>query len=344
MLASNPVFSFGAKAKRFGSVAFLLALAPSLGAKPASPSSVSALVPGETIRYLIEYRSTIRMQSTGPIYTPAAAHQLDVSVGARMRLDVLGVKTGLGRSRLTRLRVTYETCDANVHSDAYDPGALALQKQYRALKGRSFTFAIDGQGRVVDIAGLDHLGPDETARNAIRQWLSSVTLPLGVWDRRLKPGKKWSREVPIAGAPIAGLAWRARSTYRDNESCPAPLSSQHRGQRQTCAVVTTRMATVQEGHHRDSTPLRYRRQGLKTSGRWSGSGQSLSYISLSSGLVASSTSSESDRMDLTVTAALSGSRLRYAGAAHSNSQIALIGVTLPGEHSKSSGVHPRPSK
>jgi hypothetical protein len=331
VIASKLVISFGAKARALGWIAaLLLTLAAPLGAGRAPGSIAAALVPGETLRYLLEYRSSIQSQSAGPIYTPEAAHRLDISLGARMRLDVLGVKTDPKQGRLTRLRVTYETCDASVHSDAYDPGAETLQKQYRDLQGRSFEFTIDEQGRVRDIAGLRKLEPDEGARNAIRQWLSSITLPLGLWKPGLKPGKKWSREVPLAGAPLTGLAWRTQSSYRDNEACPAPLGAPAPSRRQTCAVISTRLETVRGNSHGDPTPLSYRREGLRTSGRWTAHGESLSFVSLSSGLVASSIATESDTMDVTIAATLSGSRLHYAGQVQSSSQIALIAVTLPG--------------
>jgi hypothetical protein len=324
---------FGVKAKAScGIAALLLFFATGPGAH-AAPRSSAGFVPGETIHYLLEYRSTIESQSAGPIYTPASAHRLDISLGARIRLRVLSVKADPKQGRLTRLRVTYETCDASVHSDAYDPGAEALQKGYRNLQGHSFEFTIDRQGRVSDVSGLDALAPDEGARNAMRQWLSSITLPLGLWNPGMKPGRKWSREVPFAGAPLAGLAWRTRSVYRDDEPCPAQPGAAKTAPRRTCAVISTQLKTVGGGRRGDATPLAYRRQGLTTSGRWAASGESLSYLSLSSGLVASSTATESDAIDLTITSTLSGSRLHYMAKETSSTQLALISDSIPSEGS-----------
>lgn len=321
--------SLGVKAKAVCGIAVLLLFAASGCGVHAAPRSAVGLVPGETLRYLLEYRSTIQSHSAGPIYTPAVAHRLDVSLSARLLVDVLAVETDPKQGRLTRLRVTYESCDASVHSDAYDPGAETLQKQYRDLQGRSLTFTIDEQGRVRGLAGLDKLAPDENARNAIRQWLSGIALPLGLWKSGMKPGKKWSREVPFAGAPLAGLAWRTESTYRDDEPCPAPPGAAKGTPRQTCAVISTQLQTVGGNRHGDATPPTYRRQGLETSGQWMASGESLSYVSLSSGLVASSTATENDSIDLTIAAVLSGSQLRYVSQAQSSSQIALIAATFP---------------
>jgi hypothetical protein len=309
--------------------ALVLTLSAELHAGRPPRISAAPLVPGESLNYLLEYHSTIQSRSASPIYTSDSAHQLVVSVGARIRLDVLGIKSVPKHGRLTRLRVTYETCDATVQGDSSDSRAEALQKQYRDLRGHSFEFAIDGQGRVRDIAGLNHLEPNPSAQSAIRQWLSNITFPLALWKANLKPGKKWSREVPLSSAPLAGLGWRTESTYRDNEPCPAMPSRAAGSPRQTCAVITTRLESVRDGSHVDATPPSYRRQGLKTSGRWIARGESLSYISLSSGLVASSTATETDTIDLTVSSTFSGSRLRYVGREQSNSQIALLDVFLP---------------
>lgn len=339
VVASKPVVSLGANTRAAGwSAVPLLMFAVSLMAGPAPTISAPAvLVPGESLTYVLEYRSRIVSQSAGPIYTSGGAHRLDISVGVRMRLDVLGVRNSSPQGRLTRLRVTYESCDASVHSDAYDPGAEALEKEYRALQGRSFEFTVNGLGRVGDLRGLDQIEPNEGARNAIRRWLSTITLPLGVWKPGLKPGKKWSRVVPLTDAPLAGLAWHTHSTYRDNETCPRQLSSSSGTAPQTCAVITTRLETVRNNPRGNPTPLSYRRKGLKTSGSWTASGESLSYISLSSGLVASSTATENDTINLTISSTLSGSRLHYAAREQSNSQMALVGVRFAGKRPPGNG-------
>ena len=306
--------------------ALLLTSVASSAAASRAAVRLPALVPGETIRYRVEYRSDISSRAAGPISTPESSHRLSLSLSAVLRLDVLGVKSAPKQGTKTRLRVTYETCDARVESDAYDPGAQALQKQYEALQGRSFEFSIDAQGRVGELSGLDQLEPDPRASGAIRQWLSTLTLPVGAPIAGLKPGKKWTREVPLPDAPLAGLAWRTQSLYRQNEPCPpapgAPAAIRH----ETCAAISTRLEAVRRGN-KNATPLAYSRQGLRTSGRWLAHGESLSYISLATGLVTSSTSTENDDMDITITATLSGSKLHYAGKIQTTSQITLVGLT-----------------
>ncbi len=311
-----------------------LFLSPAAALRAAAPGArlrPQTFVPGESVRYRLEYSSRIVTHSVGPIYTPESAHELDLSLDASLQLDVLAVERlpGPGRRTLTRLRVTYERSDASVETDSYDPGAQALEKQYRSLQGRSFTFAIGPSGRVRDVTGLDRIAPDPRARAAIRDWLRTLALPVGLWNKGMKPGKKWVKEVPLEGAPLAGLYWRAVSRYRDNEACPPAPGAPASISRETCASISTTLETRRHGSRRDSTPQEYLRQGLRTSGRWNAQADSLSYVSLSTGLVTSSTTTESDQMDFTVTSQLSGSSLRYAGQVQSTSQLTLVSLKLP---------------
>lgn len=329
MLASKKMISLGSRPRRAALIAALLVFPIAAAAAPRTAVRLPSLVAGETLRYRLEYHSAIDSHSKGPIYTPGAAHRMSVSLGAVLRLDVLSVKEDPKLGRLTRLRVTYLTSAARVHSDAYDAGAAALEKQYKSLRGRSFVFAIDAAGRVVDISGLAKLAPDESDREAIRQWMRELTLPLELWRSGPKPGEKWSRLVPLVDAPLNGLAWRTRSVYLKNESCPPAPGAPAALARQTCAVIETRIETIRHGAHGNPTPLEYRRHGLRTSGDWRARGTSLSYVSLATGLVTSSTANEQSNVDLTIRAVLSGSKLHYAGQTQSSSQLTLIGFHLP---------------
>ncbi|MDE3137161.1 MAG: hypothetical protein KGL59_11350 [Acidobacteriota bacterium] len=307
-------------------LAVVLLLPAVSSATPSQPNRLPPLVPGEIIRYRVEYRSGIVSRAAGPISTPESAHRLSVSLTAVLRLDVLSVKQAAKQDTQTRLRVTYETCDARVESDAYDPGAEALQKQYESLQGHSFEFSIGPQGRVGDISGLESLESDPRARGAIRQWLSTLTLPVGLPAKDLKPGKKWTREVPVPDAPLAGIVWRTQSLYQQNRPCPPAPGAPATIAKEKCAVIGTKLDAVRHGD-RNTTPLTYSRQGLRTSGRWLAHGESLSYVSLATGLVTSSTSTENNDMDITISTTLSNSQLRYAARTQSTSQITLVGFT-----------------
>jgi len=87
-------------------------------------------------------------------------------------------------------------------------------------------------------------------------------------------------------------------------------------------VILTHLNLVRPKPVRNPTPEEYRQNGVQTTGKWNGSGQSLSYISLRTGLVVSVTQTGTEEMDVTLTTARNGS-LRYAGTIASRSQVAL---------------------
>jgi len=67
----------------------------------------------------------------------------------------------------------------------------------------------------------------------------------------------------------------------------------------------------------------YGRNGLRTSGRWAGSGESLMYVALPTGRVVSTIQESTEEMDVTVTGG-PGSSVRYAGAVRTRSQVFLL--------------------
>jgi hypothetical protein len=74
---------------------------------------------------------------------------------------------------------------------------------------------------------------------------------------------------------------------------------------------------------RNPTPEDYRKKGIQTAGKWDGSAQSLSYISLRTGLAVSVTQTGTEKMDVTLTTGKDTS-MHYAGTVLSRSQVALV--------------------
>jgi hypothetical protein len=73
----------------------------------------------------------------------------------------------------------------------------------------------------------------------------------------------------------------------------------------------------------DPTPLQYSRNSLRTSGKWTGTGESLTTISLVTGMVVTLTQTGSEDIDFTVSAATAPSKIHYAGKIQTQSHIAL---------------------
>jgi hypothetical protein len=73
----------------------------------------------------------------------------------------------------------------------------------------------------------------------------------------------------------------------------------------------------------DPTPLQYSRNSLRTSGKWTGTGESLTTISLRTGMVVSLTQTGSEDIDFTISAATAPSKIHYAGKIQTQSHISL---------------------
>jgi len=320
-------------------------LAAGLVSAQAPPSSATALqrvrlapqfVPGQTFRYQMEYRTTTETRRTGLVQDPQAPAQLEITWSALVRLEVLLAEPPAAGS--VRLRATYEKSSATARSDIYDPEGASLAAQYSKLQGHSIECTRTADGKVSNFRGLQDLGlprfdrGDPKAVAAVQDWLSQISSGVGGLAREVAPGESWSSEQPAAGAPLVGLVWRTESTYLRNEPCrPAVPSDDER-----CAVILTRLEMSQPRFHRgqpravrDPTPEDYRARGLRTAGTWSGSGESLTYISLRTGWVVSSTQSGSEEMDVTVSSAEGETSVRYAGRVRSQSQISLLPQAAP---------------
>jgi hypothetical protein len=90
-----------------------------------------------------------------------------------------------------------------------------------------------------------------------------------------------------------------------------------------CAVILANLNLLRGKGARNETPADLRTNGVQSQGKWEGSGQSLLYVSLHTGMVVSVTQTGSEQMDVTLTNNHSTS-LHYAGTITTRSQVALL--------------------
>lgn len=292
--------------------------------------------PGNVLRYQLEFRTTTEGHRSGPVQDPQAPTKLELTWAALLRIEVLTVEAPTSPSApggLTWLRATYERSVSTSHSDTYDPQAASLEAEYQKLQGRSVEFRLDSEGKVQDVSGLEEILADEQAAASAREWLSQLALGATLPREGIVPGQKWSSEQPATSAPIAGLLWRTESTYLRDETCRPPEGAgappEGSLSRETCAVILTRFEIAQPHAPRDPTPDDYRRRGLRTAGKWGGSGEGLSYVSLRTGWLVSITQSSTEEMDVTVSTADGSSGVHYAGHVRSESQVTLLPEAPP---------------
>jgi hypothetical protein len=332
-------YRFAAQAALFCFAAFamvvILAVAPS-----ANPSERIHLIPkfttGQTFRYQIETRTTTTSNTTTPVVNPEAASQLKQISDLQLRLDVVDAQSGPnGALGAVRLRVTYEKAGATTESDAYDPAADALENQYNRLQGRSMEFTIEPTGEVSKITGLDDVFSDPSAAATVHAWINGLSASAKLPREGIAIGQKWDNERLVENAPLAGLISRTESTYLRDEPCLSPDKSASFGQPSAkdsalCAIVMTRFEILRHGSTSpDATPDDYRHNGLRTSGTWTGNGESLDAISLQTGMITRSTQTSTQNMDFEIVSALSGSKMHYVGHVESQSEITLLPPTAP---------------
>ena len=282
-------------------------------------------VPGATLRYNIESRATTTGTTTTPIVNPEGGTQSSVTVHLLVRLDVLSPPA----AGAARLRATFEKSSAESQSDAFDPAQPSISDQYAALQGQSLEFTIAPGGRFIDIKGLDDAPAIRSARQSSLSWLAGVSFAAGFPADGIEIGQEWKSERPVEGAPLAGLAWHVEYTYLRDEPCNAPpgagAAPRPSAAPDSCAVIHSRFEISRAGSpHSDATPEDYLRNGLRVSGSWTGSGENLSYVSLTSGLLVRSTETSDQQMDYKITSAATGSSIRRKAQVHAQSEITLV--------------------
>ena len=242
-----------------------------------------------------------------------------------------------------RIRATYEKSSAISESDAYDPTSASLADQYNRLEGRSMEFTLEPDGRIVDIKGLEDMLQNPSAVQTVRSWMAGLSSSAGFPSQGIEIGQKWSREQPLTGVPLDRLFWRTEATYLRNEVCPentlaggsetsaaptpeaAPKTPNANSP--TCATILTQFTIARRGSHNphaDDTPDDYRHNGLRTSGTWTGSGESLDSFSLATGRMLRSTQSSSQDLDFAITSTSTGSRMTYKGKIETRTEIILL--------------------
>jgi hypothetical protein len=295
---------------------------------------------GQSFRYHIESRTTTTGTTTTPIVNPEAASQLKQVADLEVRLDVVGVQPATnGTAGAARLRATYEKASAATESDAYDPAAAALDAQYYKLQGHSVEFTIEADGKISHISGLDEVVSNPAAAAAMRAWINGFSPSASLPPEGIAIGQKWSAERPLDNTPLANLLWRTASSYLRNEACELPVESKSAAQNSAatdagtsaaspgprCAIILTSFDILRRGSaNADATPEEYRHNGLRTSGTWTGKGENLDTISLQTGMLLRSTQTSTQKMDLEIVSALSGSKIHYAGQVETQSEIALM--------------------
>ncbi len=295
-------------------------------------------VPGEVLRYRIESLTTTTGTTTTPIVNPEGGSKSVQTIHMVVRLETRGVSTD---SKI-RFHATYEKSSAESETDALDLAASSFADQYNRLEGRSVEFTLQPNGQFSDFQDVSAALPgqptagqrnaDQSAAESALALLQGLAPGSAFPQKGVAIGQKWTNEQPIAGALLSGLARRSDFSYLRDETCGSSAASQVSGSPASarpddCAVILTHFTILRRGSTQaDDTPDEYRRNGLRTSGTWTGSGESLDSISLATGLLVNSTQTSTQEMDYQIISASSGSSIHRVGKVQSQTEITLIPV------------------
>src|SRR5438309_6761314 len=296
------------------------------------------LVAGEVLRYQVQLQTVTDTTRSGAVSDPQGPSRLTVTWDATVRLEVLGQaspsaansqapRTSDGAESSAsqvpmRIRTTYERSTASVKSESPDPQAEDIEQRYNRLEGQVIEFTVGTDGHISDVHGLEAVLDSDQVRQAAEQWMAQVSGP-AIPPQGLAIGQTWDSAQPATSMPLAGMIWRSNSSYVRNEPCRPAETIAAGSPRELCAVILTRQSGVPQKQLRDPTPEDYRRNGLRTSGRWSGSGEGLSYVSLQTRAAVSVTQDSSQQIDFTVSNS-SGRSIRYAGTVETHTSVALL--------------------
>lgn len=306
----------------------LLYAASPVAARDQRASLLPKLRAGQTLTYLIRYRSSKNVKTESRVAVPMAPTASQTDAHGLLRIEILNLQPA-GNRLAIHARGQFLNDDFGVPA-AKPAGEKSDSKpQPRSPEENPIEFTISPEGFAENIIGLDGLTTEQ--QQIWQEWLARFATAWTLPSERAKIGDKWKIEQSEpATSPIAALGWMRDSSYVRNERCrPAQLSTTgeamvSNGPMDTCAVLLTTAKLVQRSSPKDATPEDFKLHQLKTTGTAKGSNELITYISLTTGLVVRATEGASQQMDVVVAKADGSNGVHYNIDARSDLEILLL--------------------
>jgi hypothetical protein len=299
---------------------------------------VPKLSVGQTLRYQVSYRAKADTTTESTVAAPMAptSGQTNASLLLQVEVDDLRIDAGRTVARLrTRILEPEPAAPVAVLAPNADTNSAQTPSvpSNAAKRDKIVEFVLHGDGQVTDVEGLDKLSSDEQA--AWQEWVARFGGSAAFPERGIKPGEKWKAEEPIANALLSGLSWEKESAYVNDAPCGAmnitpqgdlAVSTQSQ---ETCAVILTTATLKQKSSQKDATPEDYKLHDLRNMGIAKGKNETITYISLKTGLVVRATEDANQSMNVIVAKTDGSNRVHYTIDAESHSQVLLLAETPP---------------
>jgi hypothetical protein len=294
------------------------------------------LAVGQTIRYQIGYSAKSNANTESTVAAPMSPAGGQTNENLLLLAEVEDLRVDAGK-QVARLRTRILEPDAVVPNDSpADSTALPNAAQNPGEAAKSVEFVLHADGQVTDIEGLDTLSSEEQA--AWQEWVARFGGGASFPEKGIKPGEKWKAEEPISNALLAGLSWEKESEYVNDAPCGAmqvtlqgDLASGDQAQ-EKCAVILTTAILRQKSSQKDATPEDYKLHDLRTMGIAKGKNETITYISLKTGLVVRATEDANQSMNVIVAKTDGSNRVHYMIDAESHAQVTLLAETLAPHH------------
>lgn len=315
----------------------LLSSASSAPSRDERASLFPKLHAGQTLTYLIRYRSSKNVKTESNVALALAPTASETDAHGLLRIEVLHLQPAGDRFAI-HARSQFLNDDFRVPAAKPADERSKFEAAPLSPKGDPIEFTISPEGLAEKIIGLDGLSPEQ--QQIWQEWLARFAVAWAIPSSRAKIGDKWKTEQPEpASSPIAALSWTRDSSYVRNEPCsPAQLSRTGEATFSTgpmgdCAVLLTIATLVQKSSPKDATPEDFKLHQLKTMGTAKGSNELITYISLTTGLVVRATEDATQQMDVVVAKADGSNGVHYNVNAQSNLEVLLLTeAQAPAQH------------
>lgn len=313
-----------------GLFSFAVAAAPS---RDQRVNLIPKLRPGQTLTYLIRYKSDKNVKTESSFTVPLAPTASQIDAHGLLRVQVLDLQLS-GVKWAVHARAQFLNDDPGPSAAKPATEKSKSGPQPMIPEGNPVEFMISPEGSAEKITGLDSLTPDQQQIWLV--WLARFALAWSIPSQTARIGDKWRIEQPEqASSPIAGLTWARDSSYIRDEPCsPGRLSLTGEATppnrlAETCGVLLTEAKLVQKSSPKDATPEDFKLYQLKTMGTAKGSNEIITYISLTTGLVVRATEDASQQMDVVIAKTDGSNAVRYNVDAKSRLEVLLLTQASP---------------
>lgn len=320
------------KREFLAAVGMLLSVSAIAASRDEHVDLLPKLQPGQTLTYLIRFRSDKNVKTESNLVLPLAPSASQVDTRGLLRIQILDSQQVSGKMTI-HARSDFLSDDTGEPSWKNASLKKELLKQTLKPEGKPVEFTISSDGFAEKITGFDGLTSDQ--QQMWQEWLARFAMVWALPTPSAKIGDKWKMDQPEpAASPIAALSWARDSSYVRDEPCaPAQLAftgevTPPNGSADNCAVLLTTAKLVQKSSPKDATPGDFKLHQLKTMGTAKGSNEIITYISLSTGLVVRATEDATQQMDVVVAKADGSNAVRYNVDAKSQLEVLLLTQAL----------------